>query len=123
MNQTISSRDWIEYSLGSMKLIGFVEDEGDGIYEFNSLERHIEGRRSLMVSETDIRLLPLEMNRDDIESMIDLALQAGDKEWFNELSGKLKEMTMSFSEFLNRLDGDKIASDWDSVEKHKFNNG
>lgn len=89
MNQMISNRDWVEYSLGDMRLIGFVEDGGEGIYEFNSLDRLMEDRMSLMVHESDIRVLPLDIYKEDIESMIDLALQTSDEDWFNELSVRL----------------------------------
>lgn len=121
MSPRISDRDWVEYSIGNVKLKGFVEDTGGRIYWFSDPDILVGDGRSLIVDDTEIRVLPLEIHKEDIEAMIDLALYTRDEGWFIELSSKLEIMRMSFPEFLNCLDGDAIASDWDSVGKHKFN--
>lgn len=88
-SQQISDRDWVEYSLGNLKLIGFVEDAGERIFRFSDPEILTKDGRGFMVDGTEIRVLPLEIHKEDIEMMIDLALCTGDEEWFNELSAKL----------------------------------
>lgn len=91
MNQT-SNRDWVEYSMGNLKLIGFVEDAGDKIYWFSDVDVLIKDGRSFVVDDTEIRVLPLEIHKEDFEMMIDLALYTSDEEWFNELSNRLAKL-------------------------------
>lgn len=92
MNPRISDRDWVEYSIGNVKLKGFVEDTGGRIYWFSDPDILVGDGRSLIVDDTEIRVLPLEIHKEDIEAMIDLALQTRDEEWFNELSNRLAKV-------------------------------
>lgn len=87
----ITNKDWVEYRIGNLELIGFVEDAGEGIYWFSDSEMLEKDQRSLMVDDYDIKKLPLEIHKEDITSMIDLALHTRDEIWFKDLFAQLKK--------------------------------
>lgn len=77
---------WAEYQ----GYIGCAEEDGEGMYWFNTINRLIEDRKPFLLDKNDLKILSLEASKEDIKAMIDLALQTGDEEWFDELSEKLK---------------------------------
>ena len=77
---------WAKYELGNEKLFGLVEDAGDGLYWFNTLGRMEKNKRDLLVGEDDITLLGIELCETDVNTLIELALQTNDQEWFEEIT-------------------------------------
>jgi hypothetical protein len=47
------------------------------------------GGMSAIRKNEDIELASLDIQKDDIESMVDMALQTNDREWFAELTERL----------------------------------
>lgn len=44
------------YKLMNLRLVGHVQEAGDGLYEFNTPEREKAGRRSFLVDKKDVVL-------------------------------------------------------------------
>lgn len=81
---------WVELDRGRMKIKGFVEITL-GELQFSTIDRMRAGLPGVRVMRSEIEVLPLEVLEEDIEAMIDLALQTKDGNWFMELSHRLVE--------------------------------
>ncbi|MEK4025395.1 hypothetical protein [Sporosarcina sp. FSL W7-1283] len=88
MRSNIKHGLWAKYKLGKEELIGVVEDAGDDLYWFNTMERLQAKRADLLLGEDDITLLEVDLFEEDIEFLIELSLQVNDKMWFEELTSK-----------------------------------
>lgn len=45
------------YLLGNMRLKGYAIEAGDGLHWFNTLEREKQGKKELLVSSSDLKVL------------------------------------------------------------------
>lgn len=96
MKQKYTVNDWVELKWvdeKGQKYRGFINSEQDfplndydTFLPFHTLEDFVGGIRPSRIGYNDIEVLPLDIREEDIHAMIDIALQAKDKVWFNELS-------------------------------------
>lgn len=99
MNQRYTVNDWVKPTWADVEdkdYYGFINHEWDisaNKYDvflpFHILEDFTNGIRPSRIGYNDIEVLPLDIRKEDIHAMIDLALQTKDKKWFNELNEML----------------------------------
>lgn len=109
MNQSYTINDWVKPTWidmdGENYYYGFINQEWDKssngydvFLPFHTLEDFISGIRPSRISCGDLEKLPLDIRTEDIYAMIDLALQAKDEIWFNELN----EMLIGREEYVKK---------------------
>lgn len=90
--------DWVIGNyFGGTKFIGYIEDVefnedfNDELYTINLIKPHVS-----QIKRTIIAFSPLEteVRPEDLSLLIDLALLTKDKEWFDQLSNKLCELSL-----------------------------
>lgn len=80
---TIKNGDWVKTK--EHGIYGYVEEHGDGYFYMKSEEIVQAKHVGLKVHKNEIELMDSSLKEEDKELLIDLALQARDKEWFIEL--------------------------------------
>lgn len=98
-NQNYTVNDWVKptwIDANVKDYYGFINQEWDissngydVFLPFHTLEDFISGIRPSRIGYEDLEKLPLDIRTEDIYAMIDLALQAKDEMWFNELNKML----------------------------------
>jgi hypothetical protein len=80
---------WVEVKRSyGRKVRGIVFKREDGKYDFYEENR----RYPTTVTKNEITFLPVNVNIRDYEELIDFALVINDRDWFNELSSKYREL-------------------------------
>lgn len=91
----IKEGDWVDVKLvgTTEKLNGYVNRlnviEGSGILEVCVWDDDLDDFIEVRVHRLEINPALTETTEEDIKTLVDLALDMGDKEWFEELSARL----------------------------------
>lgn len=107
-NQSIlKTGDWVKGNLPDGALIiGYIESLNipGGVVKVNVItsDNHETIGKTISLSSNRVKSLPVSnvINKEQIQFLIDLALSAGDEEWFIELSSKLNAIKQLVNEVM-----------------------
>ena len=82
--------DWVHVSHDGVRITGFIVEIWEAVVKIRITDPKNRGN-VLMVKKSDIQEAKHALHSQDIRSLIDLALELKDEEWFNQLVRELRK--------------------------------